>query len=757
MRTIVVDTGGTGDYTSLNAAIVALQSSGLSDDTTIDCRATTGLADTTPVTVENIADNGFTLEIGSYGSNCHNGLAGTGYVLDTTGSTAIPLLVMIGKVTINGLEVTSASHGGSNNGLITISHPDLSGAVTVKKCLVHKTDTASSYSHGISVITLCEAVICNNVVYDIYGDGIYQKTDDFTTPVLIYNNTVTKCNIANNAYRAGIALGNVENTCILKNNLVVENTYQDYFLGTNAHSDSTNNLTSDDTAPGANAIQNATVQFVDAANNDYRLAASDTSGAIDGGADLSSDANLPVTDDIIGTGRPQGTAFDIGAFELIASNGTSVLVSDAGQGADDLLNSILLGITETGAGVDGFAGNAAVNQFDEGAGLELIKNIANNLIISDSGAGADAINILSELFLAVADAGIGIDNLAHIATTIFLNDSAAGIDLISGLAARAAITDSGNGLDLVKSILNNLLISDQGSGLDLINSLLASMAVVDLAAGTDSVSIIYEALILIADSGMATDEINNIINDFILSDLAAGSDNLILTVLTNILDAGAGVDTVAGILSSLFVSDTADGLETLQILKNVLIGISDSATGSDLIGTISNMAAVTDSGAGTDFLNGLKNILTLADSGAGTEQIFLLIDKLLTLADNGSGSDLVSSILAGAAISDLGGGADALAINILTGIKDQAGGSDNIYKSFVSILLNDSGSAVDLIDQIANKLQITEAGAGAETLEIFGKILNITAKYCFNYSKIKSFTKNTQKDFKKTINKNFIE
>ena len=50
--------------------------------------------------------------------------------------------------------------------------------------------------------------------------------------------------------------------------------------------------------------------FVDAANDDYRLAVS--SPAIDTGVNLSPD----VVDDIVGTARPQRAAYDIGGYEM---------------------------------------------------------------------------------------------------------------------------------------------------------------------------------------------------------------------------------------------------------------------------------------------------------------------------------------------------------------------------------------------------------------------------------------------------------
>ena len=66
----------------------------------------------------------------------------------------------------------------------------------------------------------------------------------------------------------------------------------------------------------SNVQMNTTLTFEDAANGDFRLAETDTE-AIEQGADLSTNADAPVTYDKIGVSRPQGAAFDIGAFERV--------------------------------------------------------------------------------------------------------------------------------------------------------------------------------------------------------------------------------------------------------------------------------------------------------------------------------------------------------------------------------------------------------------------------------------------------------
>ena len=82
------------------------------------------------------------------------------------------------------------------------------------------------------------------------------------------------------------------------------------------------NCISDVEAEGAiDGVTYGTVTFAGAGN--YALGPGDTV-AKDAGADLSSNIYYPVTTDILGTARPQGAAYDVGAHEL-TSGGSALL------------------------------------------------------------------------------------------------------------------------------------------------------------------------------------------------------------------------------------------------------------------------------------------------------------------------------------------------------------------------------------------------------------------------------------------------
>jgi len=164
----------------------------------------------------------------------------------------------------------------------------------------------------------------NNVIYNFVGTtnrGIYKNS---TNSTYIYNNTIINC-------VTGISVnsGNI----VAKNNIAYNNT--DNYSGS-FDASSTNNLSgpsSDSTISGQSYPQNGvTVDFVDTANKDFHLAASDTA-ARNNGADLSADANLAVTTDI--DGHTRSAASHSGAFDIGADEGATHIYYSAGQNTDD--------------------------------------------------------------------------------------------------------------------------------------------------------------------------------------------------------------------------------------------------------------------------------------------------------------------------------------------------------------------------------------------------------------------------------------
>ncbi|MEF3691687.1 MAG: DUF2341 domain-containing protein [Candidatus Moraniibacteriota bacterium] len=167
--------------------------------------------------------------------------------------------------------------------------------------------------------------ISNNIIYDfnITGSyGIYASCSDNGADY-VYNNTVYNSDTGYTGSSYGLRnyfFNNIAQSCVdgFNVNSSGGDTHVNYNLS---------NLAGD--ASGTNSKNSTTVTFRDAANDDYRLAMSDTAtkGA---GINLSNDLNLPITDDIEGEIRP--------GLGLDAMNRVSTGVWDIG--ADQISNTI---------------------------------------------------------------------------------------------------------------------------------------------------------------------------------------------------------------------------------------------------------------------------------------------------------------------------------------------------------------------------------------------------------------------------------
>jgi len=134
-----------------------------------------------------------------------------------------------------------------------------------------------------------------------------------------YNNTCTEGSVGFKAYEDSGDGGTATANVILRNNLCLDNgiDYSDNGALANGVVTSDHNADSDNTLvgegwDGAGTLSNQveTDIFTDYAGDDLTLKAG--SNAIDAGADLS---GVGVVDDIAGLARPEGAAYDMGAFE----------------------------------------------------------------------------------------------------------------------------------------------------------------------------------------------------------------------------------------------------------------------------------------------------------------------------------------------------------------------------------------------------------------------------------------------------------
>lgn len=317
LKTCTVDPGGTGDYLTLNAAEAAnFKATGanlVSNDEYVvcSCICTNGAADTTPTTINlgNAAytDATHTITVAAGTSYKHNGTYQTGnkYRLESSVDNNF-IVISQSYVTFRYLQVKMSVGTGSADRCIYIS-----GAIDgtlIDSCIIALGDSAASM-YGISnYATGATAVnkIVNCILINITGQAIQSNTHASGT-TLVYNCTVK--GPGGSSYGYHITAG----VFIVVNSIAFNCT--DGFYGT--FTLSSNNASSNSDAPGASAQDLAghagTEIFRDYANDDFHL--HDNAPHVkSAGADLRTDATLPVTVDI--DGHPRDSTPDIGADEI---------------------------------------------------------------------------------------------------------------------------------------------------------------------------------------------------------------------------------------------------------------------------------------------------------------------------------------------------------------------------------------------------------------------------------------------------------
>jgi hypothetical protein len=172
---------------------------------------------------------------------------------------------------------------------------------------------------GVMIANSINVTIKNNVLKAY--TGVNEGGTGINQGMKIVNNTMIGSLVFTDTYYPmGVVVGSTDD--IIKNNIFYN--FKSHIIWTTQNSDNyTNNIAyrSDGAAPQLSYCSSgcmvADPVFTDPDNNDFRLQS--TSPAINAGA------TLPyVTDDHDDTSRPQGIAFDIGAFEyLTASSSTS--------------------------------------------------------------------------------------------------------------------------------------------------------------------------------------------------------------------------------------------------------------------------------------------------------------------------------------------------------------------------------------------------------------------------------------------------
>lgn len=231
-------------------------------------------------------------------------------------------LPISGSVYVENLEIIAGTFQISSSNVHT----------SVKKCILEKTTNGQIQIGGSNTGTTTD--VYNNVFksingFVIYGaatssealtiiSNTYSMTDENARVIISGSQMVFENNLLINQHASGklISVQGSPASTDFKNNIYSSASETDaYRIGANFYS----SFAAFSTAIGGDANSSYVADYTTIVNNasggDLTLVA-DTSPAIDAGF-----SSPEITDDLLGTARPQGSAFDIGAYEFQAEQG----------------------------------------------------------------------------------------------------------------------------------------------------------------------------------------------------------------------------------------------------------------------------------------------------------------------------------------------------------------------------------------------------------------------------------------------------
>lgn len=275
----------------------------------------------------NDTDNYIIIEVAA--NSRSDGTFGSGFRLKTTaGGAQVYQMQQAGTITI-GLECV-----GTGNNVDGCRYSTTGGIFLF--CLFQG---AAANGAGYSSSDNDGGMLFGCLVADT-GDGLFAGNAD---AIKLFNNTAINCGV-------GIERQGTSGTAAtIANNAVFGSATNDYVVPQSLAAASRNNASEDLTAVGSSPLTGlVSGDFTNIGAGDYSIP--DNSSALyNAGADISSDVSafdrtdftIPL-EDIIGTARPQGGDWDIGAFELIVSSGITITGATANYNYSGITGDIEL-------------------------------------------------------------------------------------------------------------------------------------------------------------------------------------------------------------------------------------------------------------------------------------------------------------------------------------------------------------------------------------------------------------------------------
>ncbi|MBT4790325.1 MAG: LamG domain-containing protein, partial [Halobacteriovoraceae bacterium] len=228
--------------------------------------------------------------------------------------------------------------------------------------------------------------------------------------MIAYNNTFNSCSRGLYAMAGSIIKA--------KNNIAMNSGDWAYDTSTGSfHTDSNNNISDDtSTTGGLNDVQNASVEFINAANHDFRLhAREDTARGV--GLDLSADTDLAFTTDIQGKTR---STWDIGAsiiakpiYRSVGYGNTSSIAQGSTYGFMSISSNSLafVGTTPGNIGVGDAIVYDSNNDTNQNAIAFIVERVDEYNFIVKNAQGGSALNTIAidndwQIFRAYTDLDI---------------------------------------------------------------------------------------------------------------------------------------------------------------------------------------------------------------------------------------------------------------------------------------------------------------------------------------------------------------